>query len=799
MKKHFVFLGLLLALIAPSWGEMKLAVLEPEGSGLSAEERWMLSLIQSSITGDFNKYSAGVITIIDRQNLETIIAEQKRSLEAMNSDEDAIQIGNLANASHVLSGKITKTPNAFMLELAITNVETGVRAASYSPRVVTPSALENLSALKEASADLLKQLGVNLTASQLAELKGPVTTIQIQAQTALAHGVVAQRQGTSVAALSYYYQAAAFDPTLVEAVNRSSVMSANISGTNLGENIRNDILWRKNWVENLKETEETFSKIISAAAPPYTLFYSTGIEMKNINYQKEAADLSIPINLTANAEWFNAMQRALQAADAVLRGLNATGRKGDWGLSGWPGQGVSNTNPFTSWSSSWHRDISVEFELVNQQGRVIGRQTARLNPSFRIGNRGDRFTIDFTENTSNTLTFNAVKAEDISDNLTIRPASVNGNLPELAGFPITAISAEKRKGDLAWRVEKGVLMGFADRREQHGGILVIPSEVFGQKITAIGERAFENSKLTSVTIPNGVTSIGAGAFEKNYLTSIVIPNSVRNIEKDAFAYSYTTKYDQGKQVIDKQFNAIQQITIGENVMVVQAFGYSGADTFERIYGNNNNRAGTYVFRNDFRFGWEKVAETETEKEKMLDTWHSSGSFGVGVSNMLNSIDSIYDASVQMSFGFEFFKPKTSFFRIGLNLDVGLLSLNKMEKAIKEKYPEVDSIYDISGFIKGGAFARLYPTDAFYLSGGANFGYFGGIEGMSKATGKIVAEIPGTSKVIFPVGFGLIFGLGGENYFIEALYNITKPNELGGYLSFTVGYKLLHFKKESIDL
>jgi len=435
MKKRVVFLGLLLAFIAPSWGQIKLAVLEPEGKGLSKDEQWMLSLVQSSIAGDLNKYSDGAITIIDRQNLEAIIAEQKRSLSAMTSDE-AIRIGNLVNASHILVGKITKTPKAFMLDLAVTDVETGVRKASHSPKSVTASSLEDLSALKAASADLLKQLGVNLTDSSLAELKGPVAETQVQAQTALARGVVAQRQGTNVTALSYYYQAASFDPTLVEAVKRSSVVSANISGANLGDNIRNDIMWRKKWVEQLKETEETFYKIINSAPPPYKLFYSTAIETKNINYQTETADLSIPIHIIANFGWFRAMQRSLKVAQLVMDGLNETNKKNDWGLDRWPGQGVSNTNPFTQKKY----DILMEFELVNQKGKVIGKQAEKLVKSFSIYSN---FFIDFVPKSSSVLTFKAVKANDISDNLTIRLVSVNGTSPKTAKFPITAISSKE--------------------------------------------------------------------------------------------------------------------------------------------------------------------------------------------------------------------------------------------------------------------------------------------------------------------------------------------------------------------
>jgi uncharacterized protein (TIGR02145 family) len=451
MKKQIVFLVLFLVLAAPCQSQMKLAVLEPEGKGLSKDEAWMLSLVQSAIAADFNKYSS--ITIIDRQNLEAIIAEQKRSLSAITSDEDAIKIGNLANASHILTGKITKTPKTFMLELAITDAETGKRQASYSPKGITPSQVEDLSALKAASADLLKQLGVSLTDSQLAELRGPVANTQVQAQTALAHGVVAERQGTSVAALSYFYQAAAFDSTLVEAVKRSSVMSANISGINLGENIRNDIVWRKKWVEQLKETEETFYRIINTAPPPYTLYYSTAIATENINYQKETADLSISLNLLANAEWFSALQRSLKAAQAVKDGLNATNRKNDWGLDEWPEKGVSSTNPFATereWNGSYYTgsytyiskkyDTSIEFELVNQQGKIIGKNTAKLNPSFSI--KKD-FFIEFTPNSPSILTFKEVKANDISDDLVIRLASMNGASPKTARFPITAVPTKK--------------------------------------------------------------------------------------------------------------------------------------------------------------------------------------------------------------------------------------------------------------------------------------------------------------------------------------------------------------------
>jgi len=58
---------------------------------------------------------------------------------------------------------------------------------------------------------------------------------------------------------------------------------------------------------------------------------------------------------------------------------------------------------------------------------LSSKQTARLNPSFGIDKE---FFVEFTTKTSNVLTFKAVNANDISDNLTIRLASVNGVSPK---------------------------------------------------------------------------------------------------------------------------------------------------------------------------------------------------------------------------------------------------------------------------------------------------------------------------------------------------------------------------------
>jgi len=53
-------------------------------------------------------------------------------------------------------------------------------------------------------------------------------------------------------------------------------------------------------------------------------------------------------------------------------------------------------------------------------------------------------------------------------------------------------------------------------------------------VTGIGDGAFVDTGITSVTIPNSVKSIGGNAFAGTAISSITIPDSVTNIESAAF-------------------------------------------------------------------------------------------------------------------------------------------------------------------------------------------------------------------------------------------------------------------------
>jgi hypothetical protein len=62
----------------------------------------------------------------------------------------------------------------------------------------------------------------------------------------------------------------------------------------------------------------------------------------------------------------------------------------------------------------------------------------------------------------------------------------------------------------------------------------IPPRIKDMPVEVIGDNAFRNKQITSITFPNSVLSIGDHAFEKNELSSVIIPNSVRHIGDHAF-------------------------------------------------------------------------------------------------------------------------------------------------------------------------------------------------------------------------------------------------------------------------
>jgi len=412
---------------------IRLAVLVPDAVGLSAEQSYLPTMVQGVLVGDLARFSA--ISVLDRMTLESVLAETESGI--YQSEEDFGRLGEIANVDYVLTGSITRTGAGHALQIQVVGTgrdNIGVTRASFSS-TPTVAEMDDFTGIRRASMELLTQMGVSLTPIAMQALGGAVPQQSINAHTALAQGIIAQRGGTEIVALSRYMQAANHDPALAEAASRLNILEANVRSGNIGQDVRNDIAWRGQWVERLKEAEEFFAAHVQNF-PPFYIVYSTDVVHVSTDFQNETAALRTGmVAAVADVQYFIVINRVMRA---VRQGLVATGRAEVWGLDRWP-----STTVGTALQESGIRNSSVEVELLNSDGRSLGRQRVNLRygwqrdpldqrrrpdgSSFLSLGAGGGVEINPVHDLSQrNITFQHVDANLITDVITIRISSIDG-------------------------------------------------------------------------------------------------------------------------------------------------------------------------------------------------------------------------------------------------------------------------------------------------------------------------------------------------------------------------------------
>jgi len=618
-----------------------ITILPPRGSGLTADQAYLPDFVANELVSNFNTFSA--MTLFDRVNNQKQYEELLSGYYA-EDDKAGLDIGRLASTDYMLLGNITKTSTGYALQLTINRNSDKTTVATYSG-TVSITELDNMIGVRRASLDLLQKMGVQLTAQARAELTRAPETDQLKALTAMAQGIVAERQGTQVAALTYFFQAAAFDASLTEAVSRSSVMSTNISTGNIGANIRNDFAWSDAWEAKLKETETFINDMLRNTNPQRSIFYSDNVqEIESArDREKRTTEFRIDVVLHTHAIVPVSAQRTAQA---VYDGLQTTQRAQAWKFDGWPRQGRTNVNPF---NRQWGGMIQIAFEMLNERSQVIGRQSVDMDSRYSFS--GTR--LDGPGTAFSTVRFTGVKADDITDRMSIRIATINGHSPEEAGISrIAPISAGQMQTNKNYTIYNGAIRPNSNDRNL-GVVNNIPAELWGERVTGIADRAYENSGITDLTIPNSVTTIGASAFANNRLpvvnipegvttigdrafannhwtidrrsedgtlyrtdhvglSAVSIPNSVTYIGEDAFASHWTTYHsDKGGYTLDHWLP--YEVSIGANVRLGNnAMGHG----FEAFYTKTGRQAGTYSkYGGSSSSSWERFDSVEIMKQE----------------------------------------------------------------------------------------------------------------------------------------------------------------------------------------
>ncbi|MBQ3270306.1 MAG: leucine-rich repeat domain-containing protein [Clostridia bacterium] len=115
----------------------------------------------------------------------------------------------------------------------------------------------------------------------------------------------------------------------------------------------------------------------------------------------------------------------------------------------------------------------------------------------------------------------------------------------------------------------------------------IPAEIDGYPVTGVGDKAFRDKKLNSLSVPDGVLTIGKQAFEYCLLPGgLRLPENV-TISEDAFSYAKlpaALAIPAGATVEKGAFayvKTLEQVTIGPEATIKgRAFGY--CDNLEQV-------------------------------------------------------------------------------------------------------------------------------------------------------------------------------------------------------------------------
>jgi adhesin HecA-like repeat protein len=199
-----------------------------------------------------------------------------------------------------------------------------------------------------------------------------------RAEAGFARGLAAQESGAAVEALLNYSQAVAFDPSQMESLARLGSISQEIGGGSVSMDIINDIQARNAWLAAFKETAAFFN-----SHPPFEITYDPNLLQIGVtDYAKNQADLAMRIRVAPSEAGFTAL-------NALLEGLEKTGRRELWGFAGWPFLDIRPKAPETTlFPGQRSFSFAVQTALVNENGKVIARGNLTLETgeiTFKAG------------------------------------------------------------------------------------------------------------------------------------------------------------------------------------------------------------------------------------------------------------------------------------------------------------------------------------------------------------------------------------------------------------------------------
>ena len=128
--------------------KLNIAVAEFEGRNVSAMDATVVSDLLRTGLVNTEKFN-----VVDRANMQQILAEQKFQITGCTSQECAVQMGKILNIEKILIGSFSKLLNVYSINVRLVDIETGVAVMA---ETVSFSAVEEMSVkIKELAAKIV--------------------------------------------------------------------------------------------------------------------------------------------------------------------------------------------------------------------------------------------------------------------------------------------------------------------------------------------------------------------------------------------------------------------------------------------------------------------------------------------------------------------------------------------------------------------------------------------------------------------------------------------------------------------
>ena len=322
------------------------------------DNSWLPDLVMNTLATDIEKYSA--ISVFKTWNLEYMQESQSRA-EMLGKD---VPIGQSDVAENVLHVTIIQKPSAYSFSCVVDSKKKNTQIASYNNPNCSAQDIESCKVLKEATADFLAQLGVELTKEgkeSLLDIGSAAAVKIIEGQQNLAKSDAALRHGRTVEALSYYqkYIPTADKDNLARTQAKLQQLSSTIAGGDFGVAVVEDkIRFKKQFMEYMQQTVDFLEE-----NPPFVYAYlpSTlqSLPLTTENYENGTMDFVLQgtLLLNGNEKMITDIQLALQQIEESKK----WSEKISAFPNGW-GKGIFKNN---------YNKIEVTISLCNQEGVVL--------------------------------------------------------------------------------------------------------------------------------------------------------------------------------------------------------------------------------------------------------------------------------------------------------------------------------------------------------------------------------------------------------------------------------------------